>query len=209
MRAMRWSHNDQWMITGDHAGFVKYWQSNMNNVKMYQGHKEPIRSLRWDIVPTHGRLQLVSKIIQCLNWIFKDNSKDAEACYNVAERVCECLQGVVKCETQKYLYLTKYALLFLLWKLDNALWTWVGVCNVLCCEAIDVQKYFYLFLQATCEAQKYLYLTKYALLFLFWKLSSIRWTWVGVGNSFCHAGVDVQKYLYLTKYAFLFLLEAG
>jgi len=36
VRSMIWSHNDIWMVTGDHAGYVKYWQSNMNNVKMYQ-----------------------------------------------------------------------------------------------------------------------------------------------------------------------------
>ena len=36
-----------WLLTGDHGGFVKYWQSNMNNVKMYEAHKEPIRGLRW------------------------------------------------------------------------------------------------------------------------------------------------------------------
>lgn len=45
---MVWSHNDQWMVTADHAGYIKYWQSNMNNVKMYQAHKEPIRGIRWD-----------------------------------------------------------------------------------------------------------------------------------------------------------------
>ena len=33
---MQWSHNDVWMVTGDHAGYIKYWQSNMNNVKMFQ-----------------------------------------------------------------------------------------------------------------------------------------------------------------------------
>ena len=44
---MRWSNNDQWMLTADHGGFVKYWQSNMNNVKMYQAHKDPVRDLRW------------------------------------------------------------------------------------------------------------------------------------------------------------------
>ena len=44
---MVWSHNDQWLLTGDHGGFVKYWQSNMNNVKMYEAHKEPVRGLRW------------------------------------------------------------------------------------------------------------------------------------------------------------------
>ena len=36
VRAMVWSRNDQWMVTGDHGGYVKYWQSNMNNVKMFQ-----------------------------------------------------------------------------------------------------------------------------------------------------------------------------
>jgi len=45
VRSMVWSHNDNWMLTADHTGFVKYWQSNMNNVKMYQAHKEPIRDL--------------------------------------------------------------------------------------------------------------------------------------------------------------------
>lgn len=46
---MVWSHNESWMVTGDHAGYVKYWQSNMNNVKMFQAHKEAIRGLRYII----------------------------------------------------------------------------------------------------------------------------------------------------------------
>uniref|UniRef100_A0A182P2K0 WD repeat-containing protein 48 homolog n=1 Tax=Anopheles epiroticus TaxID=199890 RepID=A0A182P2K0_9DIPT len=45
VRTMVWSHNDNWMVTGDHGGFVKYWQSNMNNVKMFQAHKDPIRGI--------------------------------------------------------------------------------------------------------------------------------------------------------------------
>ena len=36
VRAMVWSHDNNWMITGDHNGYVKYWQSNMNNVKAFQ-----------------------------------------------------------------------------------------------------------------------------------------------------------------------------
>lgn len=47
VRTMVWSHNDNWMVTGDHGGFVKYWQSNMNNVKMFQAHKDPIRGIRY------------------------------------------------------------------------------------------------------------------------------------------------------------------
>ncbi|KAI8129520.1 pre-mRNA 3' end processing protein WDR33 [Lucilia cuprina] len=45
VRTMVWSHNDSWMVTGDHGGYVKYWQSNMNNVKMFQAHKEAIRGI--------------------------------------------------------------------------------------------------------------------------------------------------------------------
>lgn len=44
---MVWSHSDTWMVTADHAGYIKYWQSNMNNVKMFQGHKEPVRGIRY------------------------------------------------------------------------------------------------------------------------------------------------------------------
>nr|XP_020481401.1 pre-mRNA 3' end processing protein WDR33-like [Labrus bergylta] len=47
VRAMTWSHNDMWMLTADHGGYVKYWQSNMNNVKMFQAHKEAIREARF------------------------------------------------------------------------------------------------------------------------------------------------------------------
>ena len=46
VRAMVWSHADNWLLSSDHGGYIKYWQSNMNNVKMYEAHKEPIRGLR-------------------------------------------------------------------------------------------------------------------------------------------------------------------
>ncbi len=53
VRAMVWSHNDQWMVTGDHGGYIKYWQSNMNQVKMFQAHKEPVRSVSFS--PTDNK----------------------------------------------------------------------------------------------------------------------------------------------------------
>ena len=47
---MIWSRNEQWMLTGDDKGYVKYWQANMNNVKMFQGHiNESIRGLRYKL----------------------------------------------------------------------------------------------------------------------------------------------------------------
>ncbi len=53
VRTMVWSHNDQWMVTGDHGGYIKYWQSNMNNVKMFQAHKEPVRCVSF--APTDAK----------------------------------------------------------------------------------------------------------------------------------------------------------
>lgn len=33
------------MISGDDSGVVKYWQSNMNNLKIVKTHKETVRDL--------------------------------------------------------------------------------------------------------------------------------------------------------------------
>ncbi|TQD81275.1 hypothetical protein C1H46_033207 [Malus baccata] len=43
---MVWSHNDNWMVSGDDGGAIKYWQNNMNNVKANKSaHKESVRDL--------------------------------------------------------------------------------------------------------------------------------------------------------------------
>lgn len=57
VRSMVWSHGEGWMVTGDHSGYIKYWQSNMNNVKMYQAHKEAVRGISFS--PSD------SKIVTC------------------------------------------------------------------------------------------------------------------------------------------------
>ncbi|KAJ1881787.1 WD repeat-containing protein 33 [Coemansia sp. RSA 486] len=45
IRSMKWSHNSEWMISGDSGGIIKYWQPNMNNVKIIQGHSKSVREL--------------------------------------------------------------------------------------------------------------------------------------------------------------------
>lgn len=91
---MVWSHNDQWMVTADHAGFIKYWQTNMNNVKMYQGHKEPIRSIRWDHVTFCDLLQQCSKVyvtisVNCVKPI------SFTTCYNTVKINLSLMQFIV------------------------------------------------------------------------------------------------------------------
>nr|CAD2161696.1 unnamed protein product [Meloidogyne enterolobii] len=69
IRAMKWSHNDQWLASADHDGFVKYWQPNFNNVHMFQAHKdEPIRSLSF--CPTDVKLVTGSDDATARVWDF-------------------------------------------------------------------------------------------------------------------------------------------
>lgn len=42
---MKWSHNSKFMISGDEKGIVKYWQSNMNSVKVLNAQRDAIRML--------------------------------------------------------------------------------------------------------------------------------------------------------------------
>lgn len=58
VRVMVWSRSDSWMVTGDHSGYVKYWQSNMNNVKMFQAHKEAVRAISF--CPTDNKFATCS-----------------------------------------------------------------------------------------------------------------------------------------------------
>ncbi|KAI9723374.1 MAG: Polyamine N-acetyltransferase 1 [Candelaria pacifica] len=45
IRAASYSHSDDWLISADQNGIVKYWQPNFNNVKVIQAHNDPIRDL--------------------------------------------------------------------------------------------------------------------------------------------------------------------
>jgi len=86
VRTMQWSHNDVWMVTGDHAGYIKYWQSNMNNVKMFQAHKEAIR--RVSFCPTDAKFASCSDDGTVRIW-------DFQRCYE--EKVLRGHGADVKC----------------------------------------------------------------------------------------------------------------
>ena len=45
IRAAKYSHNEDWLISADQSGVVKYWQTNFNNVKNIQAHADPIRDI--------------------------------------------------------------------------------------------------------------------------------------------------------------------
>lgn len=42
---LQYSHNDEWLISGDQQGVIKYWQPNFNNVNKINGHTSGIRDI--------------------------------------------------------------------------------------------------------------------------------------------------------------------
>lgn len=45
IRALEYSHSDEWLISGDHDGVIKYWLPNFNNVENINAHSDPIRDI--------------------------------------------------------------------------------------------------------------------------------------------------------------------
>ena len=45
IRAATYSHSEDWLVSADQDGVVKYWQPNFNNVKAIQAHNDPIRDI--------------------------------------------------------------------------------------------------------------------------------------------------------------------
>jgi polyadenylation factor subunit 2 len=49
VRCLKWSDNGDWLLSGDTTGIVKYWQPNMNNVKVLYAHRDSaVRDLAYD-----------------------------------------------------------------------------------------------------------------------------------------------------------------
>ncbi|KAJ9151882.1 Protein PFS2 [Pleurostoma richardsiae] len=58
IRALEYSHSDDWLISADHDGIIKYWQPNFNNVESIRAHHDPIRDLAF--APTDAKFVTAS-----------------------------------------------------------------------------------------------------------------------------------------------------
>ncbi|ORY44797.1 WD40 repeat-like protein [Rhizoclosmatium globosum] len=74
VRSMAWSHNDTWLLSGDDAGKIKYWQSNMSSLKEFQAHKESVRELTFS--PTDTRFASCSDDGTIKIWVFGEDREE-------------------------------------------------------------------------------------------------------------------------------------
>lgn len=43
--SLKYSHDDEWLLSGDQDGLVKYWQPNFNNVNIIKAHTDAVRDI--------------------------------------------------------------------------------------------------------------------------------------------------------------------
>jgi polyadenylation factor subunit 2 len=72
---LQYLHNDEWLLSGDQEGNIKYWQPNFNNVNIIQGHHtDAIRDIAF--------LPNDTKFVTCLDdlllkvWNFNDGREE-------------------------------------------------------------------------------------------------------------------------------------
>ncbi|KAK7208282.1 Pfs2 protein [Myxozyma melibiosi] len=74
IRAGEWSHNDDWFLSGDQEGLIKYWQPNMNNVKVIAAHREAVRDLSFS--PTDTKFVTASDDSTLKIWNFNEGLEE-------------------------------------------------------------------------------------------------------------------------------------
>jgi len=69
LRAAKYSHNEEWLVSADQDGVVKYWQPNFNNVRdISRAHTDPIRDLAFS--PNDTKFVTVSDDATLKIWDF-------------------------------------------------------------------------------------------------------------------------------------------
>ncbi|EMC99017.1 hypothetical protein BAUCODRAFT_146005 [Baudoinia panamericana UAMH 10762] len=53
IRTLCYSHNDEWLLSADQDGVIKYWQPNFNNVQQIRAHEYPVRDVAF--APTDAK----------------------------------------------------------------------------------------------------------------------------------------------------------
>jgi polyadenylation factor subunit 2 len=75
IRSVAYTHTDDWLLSADQTGIVKYWQTNFNNVKEIQAHTEAIRGLA--IAPTDAKFVTCADDTTLKIWDFTSSTEEA------------------------------------------------------------------------------------------------------------------------------------
>ncbi|KAF2677879.1 WD40 repeat-like protein [Lentithecium fluviatile CBS 122367] len=75
IRSVAYTHTDDWLLSADQTGIVKYWQTNFNNVKEIQAHTEAIRGLA--IAPTDSKFVTCADDTTLKIWDFTSSTEES------------------------------------------------------------------------------------------------------------------------------------
>ena len=75
IRAVAYTHTDDWLLSADQNGIIKYWQTNFNNVKEIQAHTEAVRGLA--IAPTDSKFVTGADDTTLKIWDFATSQEEA------------------------------------------------------------------------------------------------------------------------------------
>jgi polyadenylation factor subunit 2 len=74
VRAMRFTHSGAYLASADHAGVIKYFQPNMNNLTAWAGHREAVRGISFS--PDDGRFATASDDSTIRIWAFEESREE-------------------------------------------------------------------------------------------------------------------------------------
>lgn len=75
IRCVEYTHTDDWLLSADQTGVVKYWQTNFNNVKEIQAHPEAVRGLA--IAPTDSKFVTCADDTTLKIWDFASSTEES------------------------------------------------------------------------------------------------------------------------------------
>ncbi|KAF2025371.1 WD40 repeat-like protein [Setomelanomma holmii] len=75
IRCVEYTHTDDWLLSADQTGVVKYWQTNFNNVKEVQAHTEAVRGLA--IAPTDSKFVTCADDTTLKIWDFASSTEES------------------------------------------------------------------------------------------------------------------------------------
>ncbi|KAF8528197.1 WD40-repeat-containing domain protein [Hysterangium stoloniferum] len=74
IRAVKFSHSENYIASADQSGIVKYFQPNMNNLAAFQAHREAVRGLSFS--PDDGRFATASDDSTVRLWAFEESREE-------------------------------------------------------------------------------------------------------------------------------------